>query len=87
MITILINSGVLQNERRRGEANRRSVFTQVAKSAQPRVGERSVVEGGRREDHLVGRGVRGEAVVENRATIARENRETVPGEMVQSFES
>lgn len=63
------------------------MFTQVAKSFKPRAGERPVVEGGRREDHLVSRGVGGEAVVENRATVTRENRETVQGEMVQSFES
>ena len=80
-------SGILQNERRRGEKNGRAVFTQVAKSFKPRAGERPVVERRRREDHLVSRGVGGETVVENRATVTRENRETVQGEMVQSFES
>ena len=63
------------------------MFTQVAKSFKPRAGERPVVERRRREDHLVSRGVGGETVVENRATVTRENRETVQGEMVQSFES
>ena len=49
------------------------MFTQVAKSVEPRVGERPVVEGGRREDHLVSRRVGGETVVEDCAAVAVES--------------